>query len=239
MTPRFVALVPAAGSGSRMQADCPKQYLLLHGKPVLWHTLHTLHAEPRITRIVLVLTAGDPWFDRFDWSGLPRLQVLYCGGASRAETVRNGLAEISQDTPDDPWILVHDAARPCLGASDLQKLIDQLQTDATGGLLAVPVPETVKRATPDGQVSQTVSRQDLWLAQTPQMFRLQALLAAHQGALDGITDEASAMERQGFAPRLIAGSRNNLKITYPEDLALAALMVCIPDQAPAETRHSS
>lgn len=229
MMPRFIALVPAAGSGSRMRADCPKQYLLLHGKPVLWHSLKALHAEPRISRIVLVLTEGDPWFARFDWSDLPRLQVLYCGGASRAETVRNGLADIASNTPDDPWILVHDAARPCLSRTDLTHLIDQLQTDAVGGLLAVPVPETVKRATLDGHVAQTVPRQDLWLAQTPQMFRLRPLLAAHQGVLDTITDEASAMERQGDSPRLITGSRNNLKITYPEDLALAALLLPAAD----------
>lgn len=218
-----LALVPAAGSGSRMQSGRPKQYLLMGGKPLLWHTLFALHQSPLITHVMVVISAQDTWFDHFSWDDLPRLTVLRAGGASRAESVRNGLSHLAQTWPAATWVLVHDAARPCLSSDLIHTLITTLGDDDIGGILAVPVPETVKSAqtTSPPTIAKTIPRDTLWLAQTPQMFRLGPLLSAHAGDLTHITDEASAMERMGASPKLIASRRENLKVTYPEDLEFA------------------
>ena len=217
---RCLALVPAAGGGSRMGADRPKQYLDLAGAPLLAHTLRRLLAEPRLARVLVVLAPDDVWFDRFDWPRDVRLEILRVGGATRAESVRNGL--LHAGAAADDWVLVHDAARCCLPPDALDRLIDTLQADPVGGLLALPVADTLKRETSGQRVAQTVSREGLWLAQTPQMFRAGMLALALDRPLDrAVTDEASAIERLGLMPRLVTGDALNFKVTWPHDLVLA------------------
>ncbi|MDD2884866.1 MAG: 2-C-methyl-D-erythritol 4-phosphate cytidylyltransferase [Dechloromonas sp.] len=223
--PRYFAIVPAAGSGSRFGAEKPKQYLDLLGRPLIFHTLAALTAHPMIERVWVVLAPDDPFWPRGDWQALgPKLDTLRCGGATRADSVRNGLQAASMVAADDDWILVHDAARPCLSASQLDRLIEQLADDPIGGLLAVPVADTLKRADDGQRVAATVAREGLWQAQTPQMFRYGQLQSALENA-PGLTDEAGAIEAAGLAPKLVAGDMTNLKVTYPADLALAALIL--------------
>ena len=218
------ALVPAAGSGSRMggEASTRKQYLPLCGRPMIHHTLATLCAVPRISRVFVVLSPDDADWDRHDWSALqPKLSPLFCGGSTRAESVRNGLRATASQVRERDWILVHDAARPCLAPWHVDALIDAVGDDDAGGILAVPVSDTLKRADGEGRISATVARDALWQAQTPQMFRhatLRRALESHPG----VTDEAGAMEMQGFRPKLVAADPTNLKVTYPLDLQLAA-----------------
>ncbi|PHV13466.1 2-C-methyl-D-erythritol 4-phosphate cytidylyltransferase [Chitinimonas sp. BJB300] len=227
---RFIALLPAAGSGSRMATDTPKQYLPLLGKPLLVHTLFALACSPEIDQVVLVLSPEDEWFDStVDNACLgnelgSKLTVLRCGGDSRAETVRNGLMALTSHLAADDWVLVHDAARPCLQSADVSRLIATLRDDPVGGLLALPIADTIKRADKAERITATVPRDALWRAQTPQMFRHGMLLNALQNSADGsVTDEASALEAQSLAPRLVMGDERNIKVTYPADLALAAL----------------
>ncbi|MDN3576503.1 2-C-methyl-D-erythritol 4-phosphate cytidylyltransferase [Chitinimonas viridis] len=221
---RYVALLPAAGAGSRMASSVPKQYLALLGEPLLLHTLRAMLAVAELDKVVLVLSADDSWFEP-DWVvDMPRLTVLRCGGASRAETVRNGLQALAGELAADDWVLVHDAARPCIDPADVARLITTLGDDSVGGLLAVPVADTLKRADAACRVAATVPRDGLWRAQTPQMFRHGALCRAlAEGACEAITDEASAIEAAGMSPSLVMGDERNIKVTYPQDLALAAL----------------
>ena len=215
----LIALVPAAGSGSRFGAPSPKQYLQLEGRPLMWHTLSALSQVSEIDRLAVVISPADEWFDDFEWD-IPNLEVLRVGGASRAASVAAGLSALAP-APDD-WVLVHDAARCCVTPALVTRLIGALSDDEVGGLLALPVADTVKRADPDGRIERTLARDGLWLAQTPQMFRAGRL--ARAVALDGkgsVTDEASAIEMLGFSPRLIEGDAQNFKVTYPRDLALA------------------
>ena len=222
----MIALVPAAGAGSRMQSVCPKQYLPLHGEPLIAHTLRALARESRIAMIVVVVSPDDAHWDTYDWSEWQgRLRVLRCGGETRAQSVLNGLEALSVDTADDTWVLVHDAARPCLPHEALARLIDAVQHDATGGLLAVPVADTLKRADADTRVAATEPRAGLWQAQTPQMFRYGLLKRALLAAGADITDEASAIEQLGLNPLLIEADSRNLKITRPRDLQLASLIL--------------
>ncbi len=225
--PKLFALVPAAGSGARMGADQPKQYLALAGKPVLYHALRRLATCADIERAFVVLAAGDAHFAKQDWRPFAgRLEPLYCGGATRAASVFNGLLAVRDLVAADDWILVHDAVRPCLPAAALDRLIATLRDDAAGGLLALPVVDTIKRADAEGRVAQTESRDSLWQAQTPQMFRYRVLLEALR-AIDpaAVTDEASAIERLGFKPRLVMGDTRNLKVTYPQDMEMAELIL--------------
>ena len=215
----FYALVPAAGSGSRMGNDLPKQYLPLAGRPLIFHALNTLCACPDIATVFVVLSPDDTLFQGYDWSCFgEKLQPLYCGGATRAESVTNGLlaAEIE---PDD-WVLVHDAARPCLTQAHLTSLIGELRDDAVGGILAVPVADTLKRADEQQRIAETCERAGLWQAQTPQMFRAGLLVQALQQCKN-VTDEASAIEALGLKPRLVLGASSNFKVTYPQDMLLA------------------
>jgi 2-C-methyl-D-erythritol 4-phosphate cytidylyltransferase len=219
----FHALVPAAGFGARMGHESPKQYLPLAGQPMIFHALTTLCACEQISTVFVVLSPEDTQFRLHDVSrfGL-KLQPLYCGGATRAESVLNGLlaAEIE---PDD-WVLVHDAARPCLTQNHLHKLINELRDDVVGGLLAVPVADTLKRADAAGRVLRTESREQLWQAQTPQMFRAGLLARALQQDKE-VTDDASAIEALGYQPKLVACEPTNFKVTYPQDLLLAELLL--------------
>ncbi|MGL4996699.1 MAG: IspD/TarI family cytidylyltransferase [Deefgea sp.] len=274
-----IALVPAAGSGSRMASTTPKQYLDLLGQPLIAHTLRALLGAARLAQVVVVISPEDEWWASYDWADLlgesfARLLVLRVGGDSRAQSVMNGLLELgndrqvqippnppftkggvtalnrgatmgeSQSAPpfdegglggisaqkaDDGWVLVHDAARPCITSQQVDDMIAQLEYDAVGGILAVPVADTLKVATKEQAIARTTPRAGLWQAQTPQMFRQQELLAALQTALPehvaDITDEASALERLGKSPKLIMGSPWNLKVTYPQDLVLAGLLL--------------
>lgn len=223
---RHFALIPAAGSGSRMGGATPKQYLDLLGRPLIAHTLAALAREPRIEQIVVVISPDDEHWQWHDWSAWgERLRVLRCGGASRAESVLNGLVEMSAWCGRDDWVLVHDAARPCLPAKALAALIDAVGADPVGGLLAVPVADTLKRADALGRVAATEPRAGLWQAQTPQMFRHGLLIGALREAGGDVTDDASAVERAGLHPLLVEADSRNLKVTYPQDLQLAGLIL--------------
>ena len=219
----FHALVPAAGFGARMGNALPKQYLPLAGQPMIFHALNTLCSCPEISTVFVVLAPDDTQFHSYDWSAFgDKLQPLYCGGAMRAETVLNGLL-VSELEPDD-WVLVHDAARPCLTQAHLTKLIAELRDDAVGGILAVPVADTLKRADDAGRIARTEDRAGLWQAQTPQMFRA-GLLAQALQQCSAVTDEASAIEALGLQPKLVLSESTNFKVTYPQDLLLAELLL--------------
>lgn len=242
MSKKIIAIVPAAGVGQRAQrdpADQPKQYRLLQGKPMLRWAVEALLADSRVDQVRVAVSAADPQAAAA-LQGLDRTVFRPCGGPSRAHTVLAALEDA--DLAHDDWVLVHDAARPGLPLPALSRLIDVCLAEGQGALLAQPVPDTVKRAgaqpvpetcvltgaAPAAQpavavVAQTVSRGGLWLAQTPQMFQAGVLLRALQAALQSnkdITDEASAVELLGVAPRLVAGSVRNFKVTWPEDFEL-------------------
>ena len=230
MSDRYFAVIPAAGSGRRFGAPLPKQYLPLNGVPLIRHTLQALLADARIDLVIVVLSPEDQdWHaDCLPSTGADRVVVLRVGGSTRAESVLNGINWMREQSRVDSndWVLVHDAARPCLSASQLEALINTLADDPVGGLLATPVADTVKRADADGCVEATVDRRLLWQAQTPQMFRLGLL----QNALSAVdlsvaTDESAAIEALGHAPKLVPGSLSNLKVTYPADLPLAAAII--------------
>ncbi|WP_380183874.1 2-C-methyl-D-erythritol 4-phosphate cytidylyltransferase [Kalamiella sp. sgz302252] len=216
-----IAIVPAAGVGSRMQAACPKQYLLINGKTILEHAIAGLLAHPLINRVIVAITPEDPWFFTLPVASDPRVRWVP-GGKERADSVLAGL----QAATEANWALVHDAARPCLHADDLSRLLAITATSRIGGILAAPVRDTMKRAKPDNPaIAHTVEREALWHALTPQLFPLELLRNSLQRALrEGatITDEASALEYCGYHPELIAGRSDNIKVTRPEDLALAA-----------------
>ena len=221
--PEFHALVPAAGSGSRMGGELPKQYMPLAGQPMIRHALATLCACADIATVFVVLAPDDKQFQQYDWSACGgKLQPLYCGGATRAQSVTNGLLA-SELEPDD-WVLVHDAARPCLTQAHLGKLIAELRDDEVGGILAVPVADTLKRADATHRIAHTEDRAGLWQAQTPQMFRAGLLLQALQTAPQ-VTDEASAVEALGLHPKLVESEAANFKVTYPQDIGLAELLL--------------
>ncbi|MET0856822.1 MAG: 2-C-methyl-D-erythritol 4-phosphate cytidylyltransferase [Telluria sp.] len=224
--PRYFALIPAAGVGARMAADGPKQYLHLGGKPMLRHTLDAFLSSERISHTFVVVSAGDSRIDAVAPSH--GVTVLRCGGATRMESIRNGLAAMAGTVRDSDWVLVHDAARPGLNAGLIDKLIIEVGVHPVGGLLALPVVDTVKRAEA-GAVS-TISRDALWLAQTPQMFRLGLLREALAAATDAaaVTDDASAVEAIGHAPLLVEGHPRNLKVTLPRDIPIAEMYLAAP-----------
>lgn len=217
----YFALVPAAGGGTRMGGTCPKQYLTVAGRPLLRHTLEALASVPAIEQVCVVLAPDDGHWDVCDWGGLTeRLTVLRCGGETRAQSVTNGLRALAGRIAPGDWVLVHDAARCCLTRTHVEKLIAEVGGDPVGGLLAVPVADTLKRTQDGVHVAATVPREGLWQAQTPQMFRYGLLCEALEYA-PAVTDEASAIEALNLHPRLVAGDATNLKVTYPLDLHLA------------------
>lgn len=219
------ALIAAAGAGSRLAADAPKQYLPLAGRPMLWHAVRAV-CVPQVTSVFVVLAPQDRVFAAHDWSAFDgKVKPLYCGGETRRDSVYNALIATMAELEADDWILVHDAARPCLPRKDLESLLRDTANDAVGGILALPIADTVKKAAKDEggtqRVSATEDRTQLWLAQTPQMFRAGLLARALERAKGTPTDEAAAIEQMGLKPRLVLGSRENLKVTWPEDVALA------------------
>ena len=222
---RYYALVPCAGSGSRAGTNQPKQYQAIAGQPMVMHTMWALDGVARLTAGLVVLSPGDDfvWPEAEAWP--ERFARKHCGGASRAHSVFNGLQALRESgARDSDWVLVHDAARCLVTPALVNTLIDACINDPVGGLLALPLPDTLKRAAA-GRVAATVPREDKWLAQTPQMFRLGALqhaLAAQAATgFSGVTDEASALEMAGQQPLLVSGSAHNFKVTYPADFALA------------------
>ena len=226
----FYALIPAAGSGSRMGGSIEKQYMPLNSVPMIAHAMMVLAREPRIAKLFVVLAPTDKRWNNYAWQGWEeRIEVLRCGGATRAQTVLNGLQAMSNICAADDWVLVHDAARPCLPDEMLGKLLDEVADDPVGGLLAVPVADTLKRAAPESasgaRAEATVPRAGLWQAQTPQMFRHGKLTEALRAAGSDMTDEASAIEQLGLQPRLVESDSRNLKVTYPQDLRLASLIL--------------
>jgi 2-C-methyl-D-erythritol 4-phosphate cytidylyltransferase len=230
MSRQYFAVIPAAGSGSRFGAPKPKQYLTLNGVPLIRHTIAALLSDPRIAKVVVVLSPDDTdWHEHcLPEKAADRVLVIRQGGMTRAESVYSGINWLlKQPHVDyDDWVLVHDAARPCLSSTLIDSLLTQLSDDPVGGLLAIPVADTVKRASTDHRVDSTIDRRQLWQAQTPQMFRLQ-LLAKALGAIDPATatDESSAVEALGLQPKLVPGSLSNLKVTYPQDLLLASAIL--------------
>jgi len=224
-SPNYWAIVPAAGSGTRMGGDRPKQYLPLHDKPILQHTLERLHSAG-VMGIVVCLAENDN-----NWSTLtlpPCLVIPATGGSERCYSVFNGLCALQPHAQPDDWVLVHDAARPCVRVADIAKLMKTLANHPVGGLLAVPVRDTMKRADNQGNILETVSRNGLWHALTPQMFRLQFLTEVLHNVIrrgELVTDEAQAMERFGYSPLLVEGHSDNIKITQPQDLLLAELFL--------------
>ena len=220
---RFFALIPCAGQGSRAGTPLAKQYQLVAGKALVLHTLEAFAAVKRLDKTLVVVAPGDSFFG--EPTSNPSFEVADCGGASRADSVANGLQALRlAGAQEHDWVLVHDAARCLISPAQIDRLIDACAGDAVGGLLALKLPDTLKREA-NGRVACTVARADKWLAQTPQMFRLGALAAALaealHGAGEGITDESSAMEARGLQPKLVPGSAENFKVTYAEDFWLA------------------
>jgi 2-C-methyl-D-erythritol 4-phosphate cytidylyltransferase len=226
--PRYFALIPAAGVGARMEAGSPKQYLAIAGKPMLRHALDAFLASPLIAHTYVVVSADDGVIDAV----VPEqgVTVLRCGGATRMESILNGLHAVHGSIDGHDQVLVHDAARPGLTPALIEKLITEVGDHAAGGLLALPVVDTVKRAGPGSLSAQTVPRDGLWLAQTPQMFSYALLHRALSEAPDplAITDDASAVEALGLAPKLVEGHPRNLKVTLPRDIHTAELYLAHP-----------
>ena len=219
------ALVPAAGNGSRMGFAHAKQYLALAGLPLIAHSLRALCAVSEIQAVFVILSAADGEWKNYDWTAAvgkhsDKLVPLYCGGQTRAESVANGLRAAADRVREQDWVLVHDAARPCLTVSQIDVLLHEVGDDPVGGILAVQVADTLKRGDENRRIEATISREQLWQAQTPQMFRHGMLLKA-LAQNDDVTDEASAIEALGHRPKLVASDASNLKVTWPQDLLLA------------------
>ncbi|OOF40625.1 2-C-methyl-D-erythritol 4-phosphate cytidylyltransferase [Rodentibacter rarus] len=218
MSRKIIAVIPAAGVGSRMKADKPKQYLTVLGKTILEHTLNIMLTHRSIDRIIVALGKNDPYFAELHFLSHEKIQLVE-GGETRANSVLNALNVIEEK---NAWALVHDAARPCLTEADLNKLLEI--HDENGAILAIPVTDTIKRSDKNGTIITTEDRSQLWQAQTPQFFRIDLLQNALENGLKqkkSITDEASAMELAGFRPHLVVGRSDNIKVTRPEDLTLA------------------
>lgn len=225
-SPAYWIVVPAAGVGARMGADCPKQYLPLVGKTVIEHTLERLLALPNIAGIYLVLGADDNYWNDLSLAQNNRIQRV-AGGAERCDSVLNALEQLFDNASPNDWVLVHDAARPCVHVQSVLHLIEQVKNHPVGGILGVPVSDTLKQVN-KFIIDSTLDRRLLWQAQTPQMFRLGLLRDCLQrGLAEGklITDESSALESYGYQPLMVQGRSDNIKITRPEDLAIAAMLL--------------
>ena len=229
--PRIWGLIPCAGSGSRAGSGGPKQYQVLAGQPLVLHTLQAFAAVPRLAGVTVVVAPGDGFVP----CSFAPVSIAQCGGPTRAASVLNGLDWLAAaGAHADDWVLVHDAARCLVTPQQIDDLIDACLDDEVGGLLALPLPDTLKQEAA-GRVAVTVARTDKWLAQTPQMFRLGTLTRALQQAGEQVTDESSAIEQLGLAPKLVAGSAQNFKVTYPEDFALAQAVLLARGKAHASS----
>jgi 2-C-methyl-D-erythritol 4-phosphate cytidylyltransferase len=246
MTEKIIALIPAAGTGTRLGDSLPKQYLDLDGKPLIFHTLDALARVKRISKIVVVLSPEDNHWGGFSGIFAPKsannnefgksefgksefsqgefVQAIRVGGASRGESVSNGLVAIANEVSANDWVLVHDAARPCIRSELVEQFIDELEGDLIGGLLALPLADTIKEASDDLRVTRTVPRERIWRAQTPQMFRY-GLLCNGLKKFPAATDEAQAIEATGHQPKLVMGDSLNLKVTFAPDMALAKMIL--------------
>ena len=219
---RIFAIIPAAGQGTRMGEAVPKQYIPVAGQPMMFHSIKALATVERIERVFVVLSALDRHWAQHDWSALPdKIEALFAGGGHRAESVLNTLIVLEKRIARDDWVLVHDAARPCIRGELVEQFLDELEDDQVGGLLAVPIADTIKSADENQRVAATVPRLNLWRAQTPQMFRYELLRRGLDHKPDA-TDEAQAVESLGYhSPRLVQGDNLNIKVTFADDLELA------------------
>ena len=225
MLKKIIALVPAAGRGARFGEALPKQYQDVNGLPMIYHSLAALARVKRIDKLVVILAPGDAHWQQFDWSALSgKLEVSHCGGETRAQSVSNALESLATVVAEDDWIMVHDAARPCIRAELIEQFLDELQRDAIGGLLALPLSDTVKEASPSLRVARTVPREGLWRAQTPQMFGFGMLREALR-KMPHASDDAQAIEALGQSPKLVMGESANLKVTFAADMTLARLLL--------------
>lgn len=227
--PKILALVPAAGTGTRFGEAMPKQYLDIAGRPMIFHALHALSKVPRIVHITVVLSPDDSHWQNYatHWTLLAdKVSTAKVGGSSRGETIANGLKEIAArpDGNANDWVIVHDAARPCIRTELIEQFIDELESDRIGGLLAMPLADTIKHDDGNLRVEKTIPREGIWRAQTPQMFRL-GMLGAALAACPDATDEAQAIEALGHQPKLVMGDNANLKVTYAPDLKLARMLL--------------
>jgi 2-C-methyl-D-erythritol 4-phosphate cytidylyltransferase len=224
--PKTFALVLAAGQGTRIGDAVPKQYIPVAGKPMMFHSIETLASVPRIDRVFVVLAPMDRHWGGHDWSAFPeKVEASFCGGARRAESVLNTLKFHEQRIAKDDWVMVHDAARPCIGKELVEQFLDEIGDDAVGGLLAIPLADTLKSADENLRVAATIPRLALWRAQTPQMFRYDMLRRGLEKK-PAATDEAEAIESLGYyAPRLVQGEDTNIKVTFAEDLQIAEMIL--------------
>lgn len=225
-SPAYWVVVPAAGVGARMGADCPKQYLPLLNKTVIEHTLARLLAIQNVAGVYVALNSQDAYWQQLAIAAHPGVHRVD-GAVERAGSVLNALIALSDVASPSDWVLVHDAARPCIHTDDIDLLIKNVADHSVGGILGVPVSDTLKNVS-DKNIQSTIDRSTLWQAQTPQMFRFGLLRDCLQRALaEGktITDEASALEVFGYTPLIVKGRSSNIKITYPEDLAIASLLL--------------
>src|SRR5260221_3350204 len=224
--PKVFALVLAAGQGTRIGDALPKQYIPIAGKPLMFHSIESIAAVTRVERLFVVLSPLDRDWGAHDWSALPdKVEAAFCGGAHRAQRVSNPLAQIETSVTKADWILVRDAARPCIQTELVEQFLDEINEDEVGGLLAMPLADTLKTADENLRVASTVPRRNLWRAQTPQMFRYE-LLRKGLEKKPTATDEAEAVESIGYQPpRLVQGENTNIKVTFAEDLEIAELIL--------------
>ncbi len=223
--PKIFALVPAAGQGTRLGDALPKQYLPLAGRPMMFHALEALAAVPRIDHVIAILSPLDRHWGAHDWSLLPeKVEALFAGGATRGKSVANALDLLEGRAAEDDWVLVHDAARPCLARALVEQFLDEVGEDPVGGLLAMPLADTLKRGEESMRVAETIPRTGLWRAQTPQMFRY-GLLRRGLAREARATDEAQAVESLGQMPRIVQGQSANIKVTFADEMALAEMIL--------------
>lgn len=229
--PKVFALVLAAGQGTRIGDAVPKQYIPIAGKPMMFHSIEALAGVSRIERLFVCLAPLDRHWGEHDWSALPdKIEAVFCGGARRAESVRNTLKFIEERVAKDDWILVHDAARPCIQTELVEQFLDEIGDDPVGGLLAIPLADTLKSSDENQRVAATIPRLNQWRAQTPQMFRYEMLRRGLEKKPEA-TDESEAVESTGYnAPKLVQGESSNLKVTLAEDLQLAELVIQMRDK---------
>jgi 2-C-methyl-D-erythritol 4-phosphate cytidylyltransferase len=224
--PKIFALVPAAGQGTRMGDALPKQYLPVAGRPMMFHSLEALAAVARIEHVIAILSPLDRHWGAHDWSAFPsKIEAMFAGGATRGRSVANALELLGERAAGDDWVMVHDAARPCIAARLVEQFLDEVGDDPVGGLLAMPLADTLKRVEGETlRVGETVPREGLWRAQTPQMFRYDLLRRALARRPDA-TDESQAVESLGQMPRIVQGENANLKVTFAEDLPIAEMIL--------------